>query len=151
MASEFIIKNGFISKDSSSIDGALSASTYYGDGSNLTGLATTTGTFGVSMDGLGSVITTGSAGFITIPFNCIISDWYLAGNITGSIVFSLTRGLTSIVGAGNKPTLSSQQSSSSPIIGWNVTTLSVGDLVEFNVDSCSVLTRVNLVIKVTKL
>jgi len=148
---EFVIKNGFISKDSSSIDGALSASTYYGDGSNLTGLATTTGTFGVSMDGLGSVITTGSAGFITIPFNCIISDWYLAGNITGSIVFSLTRGLTSIVGAGNKPTLSSQQSSSSAIIGWNVTTLSVGDLVEFNVDSCSVLTRVNLVIKVTKL
>jgi hypothetical protein len=148
---EFVIKNGFVSKDSSTIDGALSASTYYGDGSNLTGLSTTTGTFGVSMDGLGSVITTGSAGFITIPFNCIISDWYLVGNITGSIVFSLTRGLTSIVGAGNKPTLSSQQSSSSPIIGWNVTTLSVGDLVEFNVDSCSVLTRVNLVIKVTKL
>ena len=151
MASEFIIKNGFISKDSSSIDGALSASTYYGDGSNLTGLATTTGTFGVSMDGLGSVITTGSAGFITIPFNCIISDWYLAGNIAGNIVFSLTRGLTSIVGAGNKPTLSSQQSASSPIIGWDITVLSVGDLVEFNVDSCSVLTRVNLVIKVTKL
>jgi|688.fasta_scaffold291405_3 hypothetical protein len=148
---EFVIKNGFVSKDSSQIQGALTATTYYGDGSNLTGLGTTTGTFGVSLDGLGSVITTGSAGFITIPFNCIISDWYLAGNVSGSIVFSLTRGITSIVGGGNKPTLSSQQSSSSPIIGWNVTTLSTGDLVEFNVDSCSVLTRVNLVIKVTKL
>lgn len=35
---EFIIKNGFISKDNSQIIGSLSATTLYGDGSNLTGI-----------------------------------------------------------------------------------------------------------------
>ena len=39
---EFVIKNGFVSKDSSQIQGALSATTYYGDGSNLTGIVATT-------------------------------------------------------------------------------------------------------------
>ncbi len=36
---EFIIKNGFISKDNSQIVGSLTATTYYGDGSNLIGVS----------------------------------------------------------------------------------------------------------------
>lgn len=38
MANEFNIKNGFISNGNGSVNGSLSATTYYGDGSNLSGV-----------------------------------------------------------------------------------------------------------------
>jgi hypothetical protein len=37
MGNEFVIKNGFISKGDSEVQGSLTATTYYGDGSNLSG------------------------------------------------------------------------------------------------------------------
>ena len=40
MANEFIIKNGYISKGDSKIIGSLSATTLFGDGSNLNGIST---------------------------------------------------------------------------------------------------------------
>ena len=43
MANEFVIKNGFISQNNSSVVGSLSATTFYGNGSNLTGLPEFTG------------------------------------------------------------------------------------------------------------
>lgn len=39
MPNEFVIKNGYISQNDSTINGSLSATTYYGDGSNLTGIS----------------------------------------------------------------------------------------------------------------
>jgi hypothetical protein len=38
MPNEFNIKNGFISQGNSIVNGSLTATTYYGDGSNLTGV-----------------------------------------------------------------------------------------------------------------
>jgi hypothetical protein len=51
MGNEFNIKHGFISKDNSIVNGSLTATTFYGDGSNLTGIVTdnfyvTGGTYG---------------------------------------------------------------------------------------------------------
>ena len=42
MPNEFVIKNGFISQGNSTINGTLSATTIYGNGSNLTGVVSTT-------------------------------------------------------------------------------------------------------------
>ena len=73
---EFVIKNGFISKGDSSINGSVSATTYYGDGSNLTGIS------GLSellvnktlyVDGVNGDDTTAIVGDMSKPFATITS------------------------------------------------------------------------------
>lgn len=110
----------------------------------------TVGSFGLTVDGAGSVITTGSKGYITIPFNCTVNNWYMAADTSGSMVIDVKRSGSSIVGGGNKPTLSSQSSANAAVSGWTSTSITAGDIIEFNVDSASTITRVNLVLKITK-
>jgi len=104
--------------------------------------------FGITVDGGGSVITTGSKGFVTIPYDKTILNWYLVAGITGSIVFDIKRNGTSIIGTGNKPTLSSQISANAAVSGWTSVALTAGDILEFNVDSIGIITWVNLIIKI---
>jgi len=107
--------------------------------------------FGITIDGGGSAVTTGSKGFVTVPFDCTITNWYLAADQSGSVVIDVKRSGSSIVGGGgNKPTLSSAQTGNAAVSSWTSTAVSAGDIIEFNVDSASTLTRVNLVLKVTK-
>jgi hypothetical protein len=104
--------------------------------------------FGITVDGGGSVPSTGSKGFITLPYAGTITNWYLAADASGSCVIDLKRSGTSIVGGGNKPTLSSAQSGNAAVSGWTSTSISAGDIIEFNLNSVSTITRVNLVIKI---
>lgn len=117
------------------------------------------GSFGITIDGNGSVITTGTKGYVEIPYSGTITGWTLVGNDTGSIVIDVWK--TSYAGAppvvGNsiagtsKPTMSSvKKNQDLTISGWGNTSVSAGDIVGFNVDSVSTLTRVNLSIKITK-
>jgi hypothetical protein len=106
---------------------------------------------GITIDGGGVVPTTGSKGFVTIPYNGIIINWYMAADVSGSMVIDVKRSGTSIVGGGgNKPTLSAAQSGNAAVSGWTSTTITAGDILEFNLDSVSVITRINLVLKVKK-
>jgi hypothetical protein len=73
----------------------------------------------------------------------------LAADQIGSVVIDVKRSGTSIVGAGNKPTLSSAISGNAAVSSWTSVAVTAGDILEFNVDSASTLTRVNLVIKAT--
>lgn len=115
------------------------------------GATTTTATFGVTVDGGGVLPATGSQGFVTIPYDCTIDHWYMAGNVSGSAVIDVKRSGSSIVGGGgNKPTLSSQSSANAAVSGWTSTSVAAGDIIEFNLNSASTLTRVNLVLKVTR-
>ena len=105
-------------------------------------------TFGITVDGQGSVLTTGSKGFITVPYNCTITNWYLAADQAGDIVFDIKRSGTSIIGAGNLPTLSAAQSSNTDVSGWTSVVVADGDILEFEITGTpATLTRVNLVIK----
>lgn len=115
-----------------------------------TGATTTTATFGVTVDGGGAVPVTGSLGFITIPYNCTITNWYMVANVSGSAVIDVKRSGSSIVGAGNKPTLSSQSSANAAVSGWTSVSISAGDIIEFNLNSAATLSRLNLVLKVTR-
>ena len=106
---------------------------------------------GITIDGGGAVPTTGSKGYVTIPFPATINNYYLASDVSGSCVIDVKRSGTSIVGGGgNKPTLSSASSSNAAVASWTSSSISAGDILEFNLDSVSTLTRVNLVLKVTK-
>jgi len=100
----------------------------------------------LSLDGEGAVITTGSHGWITIPNTFTATKWYVVGDISGSVVIDVKRSGASIVGAGNKPTLSGIASDNATISGWTSATFTQGDIINFNIDSASTLTFVNLVI-----
>jgi len=117
--------------------------------------AVLTRTVGITIDGGGSTITTGSKGFIYLPFAGTITQVVLLANASGSIVVDIKKSTytgfptTSSICASAKPTLSSaQKSKDSTLTGWT-TTFSADDVLEFNVDSATTVTRVTLVLTVT--
>jgi hypothetical protein len=109
------------------------------------------GSLGITIDGAGSTISTGSKGFVRVPYSCTITGAELVADRVGSIVVDVLSGnysnfppAVSIVGS-SKPTLSSTQKSQTTVTSW-LTALNEGDYLGFNVDSSSTLTRVILTI-----
>ena len=108
------------------------------------------------VDGGGSAITTGSKGFIEIPFACTINQVTLLADVSGSIVVDIKKSsyagfpTTSSICAAAKPTLSSaQKSQDATLTGWT-TSITAGDILEYNVDSATTVTRVTVSLRVTK-
>ena len=88
MPNEFVIKNGFISQGNSIVNGSLTATTYYGDGSNLTGVPNFYVTGGTYSNGTltlnrqnGSVTITGFTTGFTSSIN--ITPFYVEPSSTG--------------------------------------------------------------------
>jgi hypothetical protein len=118
----------------------------------------TDGSLGITIDGGGSAIQTGQKGSITVPFACTISSWWLTADASGSIAidvwkaswddFPPTSG-DSVCG-GAKPSLSSQQKNKNESLTAWTTAIAAGDVLAFNVDSASTVTKVTLVLKVVK-
>jgi hypothetical protein len=110
------------------------------------------------IDGGGSTITTGQKGHLEIPFDCEIESVTLLADQTGSIVIDIWKDTyanfpptadDSICG-GNKPTLSNAQKyQDSTLNGWTKT-INAGDILAFNVDSASTITRLTIALKVKK-
>jgi len=102
-------------------------------------------TFGVTVDGGGSVLTTGSKAFVSVPYTITVTDWYLAADAAGDIEFDVLVGGTSIIGTG-APILAAAQSGNAAVTGW--TAITAGDIVEFVITGTpATITWVNLVIK----
>lgn len=117
--------------------------------------AALTRSVGITIDGGGSTITTGSKGYIYLPFAGTITQATLLANASGSIVVDVKKSTysgfptTTSICASAKPTLSSaQKSKDSTLTGWT-NTFSADDVLEFVVDSATTVTRVNLVLTVT--
>jgi len=108
------------------------------------------GGIGLSTDGSGSVLTTGSKGLVIIPYTSEITNWYLTSILSGSVVVDVKRNGSSIIGAGNKPTLSSGTYASASVASWTSTSLNIGDVLEFNIDSVSTITNLNVILKINK-
>lgn len=112
--------------------------------------------FGITIDGAGTAITTGSKGFRRIPFNCSVTGWTILGKESGSIVIDIKKcnyagfPTTSSIAGSEKPTLASAQSNQDVSLSTWTTTITAGDIIEFYVDSAAVVTRVNLFIHITK-
>lgn len=110
--------------------------------------------FGVSFDGMGSVITVNSQATLTIPYNMVIQSWVLLSDITGSIVIDLwkdtyanyppTSGDT-ITGSAIPSITNGVRNQSSTLTGWN-TIVNSGDIITFNVNSCTGMTKSQLTI-----
>ena len=131
-----------------------------GDGSTgATGSAGATGatgqavdTFGVVVDGSGSIVTTGSKGFRYIPYDCTVKKIVLVGDTTGTADFVIHRD-------GNYDTLGGvtiggvslnhgMTGVTSPGITFGLT---ANDMIEFTIQgSPASITRVGLFIEVEK-
>ncbi len=110
-------------------------------------------TFGITIDGGGSAITTGVKGDLVVPFSGIVTGWYLVADQAGSIVIDVWKDTyantpdsgDSIAGS-EKPTLSSAIVNSDINLSSWTPTFSTADRFRFNVDSVSTVTRVTLIL-----
>lgn len=118
-----------------------------------------TGAFGITIDGLGGVISSGEKGYVYVPYDGIITGWSIAGDRVGSCVvdvwkdsygnFPPTSG-DSITGT-QKPRLNGQIVNRDLSLSSWTTTISAGDYIGFNVEASPTgVTRVNLTITVNK-
>jgi hypothetical protein len=111
------------------------------------------GSIGYIIDGGGAVISTGSKGFVQVPFNCTAIGWTLLADQEGSAVVDVksqtvttwpaSSTTTISITASNKPTLATNKIARGFCNGWT-TAISEGDLLEFVVNSVATITRLTL-------
>lgn len=108
--------------------------------------------------GDGSAITTGVKADLYFPFACTITSVILLADQVGSIVLDLWKDSYSnypptvgdSITASAKPTLSSAiKSQDSTLTGWTKA-ISAGDSIRINVDSATTVTRVTVVLVLSK-
>ena len=110
------------------------------------------------IDGGGSAITTGGKGHLEVPFTCTLQQVSLLADQSGSIKVDIwkdtyghyppTNG-DSICG-GNEPEIAGgRKYRDSALFGWTKL-LNKGDILAFNIDSCTTITRVVICLKVAK-
>lgn len=102
------------------------------------------------IDGGGSAITAGIKGDLEIPFNCTIQQVTMLADQAGSIVIDIWKNSyanfppvdADSITASAPPTISgATKSQDSTLTGWNTTIVS-GNILRFNIDSCTAITRV---------
>lgn len=112
---------------------------------------------GITIDGGGSVITTGLKGFLRVPVACTIVAATVLADQSGSIVIDVWKDtyanypptVGDTITASAKPTLSTaQKSEDTTLTGWTVS-CAAGDVLGFNVDSVAMVQRVHLFLKIT--
>jgi hypothetical protein len=109
------------------------------------------------IDGGGSAITIGIKGDLEIPFACTIQRVTMLADQTGSIVVDVWKDTYSnyppvdadSITASAPPTISAgTKSQNSTLTGWT-TAVTSGDILRFNVDSCTAITRVCISMQVS--
>lgn len=114
---------------------------------------------GYTIDGGGVAIATGIAGVgLRAPFACTIDSVTLLANPSGSIVVDIWKDtyanfpptVADTITASAKPTISSGvKYEDTTLTGWNKS-IAAGDVLYFNVDSCTSITTVSVILKVTR-
>lgn len=147
----------------------VTASFFSGNGSALTGVVASSASFattasyfqdtksvGLTIDGGGSIITTGIKGDITLPYSGYINAWYLTSDVAGDIVIDVWKDtfanfpptVADTIAGTEQPTLSGTSFN----FDTNLTTwtrqVQTGDVIRFNVVSAATLKRITLVIKI---
>jgi hypothetical protein len=108
------------------------------------------------IDGGGSAITTGVKGYLPIPYTGIIKSWKLLADQAGSIVIDVWKDtyenypptVADTIAGSEKPTLSAAtKNEDTALTTWN-TNIRSGDILGFNVDSASTVTKVTLTLTI---
>lgn len=111
------------------------------------------------IDGGGSAITTGAKGFLEIPFACAITGWTILADQSGSIVVDVWKDtyanfpptVDDTIAGSEKPTLATAQKNQDLNLTTWTKAVAIRDILAFNVDSVTTVTRVTLDLIVLKL
>lgn len=121
--------------------------------------------FGVQfiIDGGGSAIATGVKGYLHFDFACVISEVTMLADQSGSIVVDIWKSAYSAFAPGTHPVVGDTITGASvptisagvkyqdsTLTGWT-TAVSADDVIAFNVNSATTITRVTVDLKVTRL
>lgn len=118
-----------------------------------------TGALAVAFDGGGSDIAVGSQVRIHCPFGFTLNEWTLLADASGSIVIDVWKDTyanypptnADSITNGSEPELSTaDKAQDTDISDWTTVTVSAGDTLIFNVDSCSGITNATLILKYTR-
>lgn len=116
--------------------------------------AARTKTTGITIDGGGSAITTGQKGYIQCPFTGTITQCTLVADQVGSCVVDIWKTtyagapptVANTITAAALPTLAAAiKSTDVTLTGWT-TAVVTGDVLGFNVNSASTITRLSLIL-----
>lgn len=135
-----------------------SASEFYNGQGNFTTPAGSSQKYmvGITIDGGGSVLTTGVKGYKSIPVSGTITRARLLADQTGSIVIDVWKDTfanypptnADSITAAAPPTISaSNKSDDTTLTGWT-TSVTAGDVLGFNIDSVATITRITLEIEI---
>ena len=114
------------------------------------------GSFGVSIDGAGQLITAGVKQCLIIPFACTITGWHLVGSPQGTVVLDVWKKAGAVptvadsITGTEKPSLAAVEMNSDTILSTWTTSVAAGDVIAFNVDSCAGCRKLTLTIAATK-
>jgi hypothetical protein len=117
-----------------------------------------TGSFGVTVDGVTTVVQPGQTGFVVIPYSGTITGWSITANAVGSIQFDVWKDalpgviptLADSIVAAAFPTLTAGQFiTSTTLTGWT-TAFTAGDVFGFYVNSASTIKNATLTIRTTR-
>lgn len=110
------------------------------------------------IDGVGTTITTGEKGHLEIPFNCTIQQATMVADQSGSIVVDIWKDTydnfpptnADTITSATPPTITTaQKSQDTTLTNWT-TTIASGDILAYNVDSCTNITRVTVSLEVLR-
>ena len=123
------------------------------DGSQNASFVSNTRTLNFIIDGGGVTITTGKKGVVVFDGDYTINGWTIIADQSGSIVVDVNRSTyanfptTSSIAGTELPTLSSAQKNEDLTLSSWTTTLSARDVLEFEVDSVTTVTRVTVALR----
>jgi hypothetical protein len=123
------------------------------DGSQNASFVSNTRTLNFVIDGGGSAITTGKKGVIVLDGDFTVTGWTVIADQSGSIVVDVNRATyanfptTASIAGTELPTLSSTQKNEDLTLTSWTTTLSARDVLEFEVDSATTVTRVTVALR----
>lgn len=112
----------------------------------------------LTIDGAGSAITTGTKAYWSCPYDCTIQSVTMLADVSGSAVVDIWKDTyanypptdADSITASAVPTISAAtKSTDATLAGWT-TSISAGDILAFNVDSASTITKLTLVLGVIK-
>ncbi len=128
-------------------------------GTNTWSLDTGVCYLGFTKNASGNVLSTGIAAEIVIPFDCTLTGWTLMADQSGSIVIDVWKDVfanyppdnSDSIAAGHEPTLSSaDHGEDTDISDWSSVAVTAGDVIRFNIDSVTSITRITLLLHATR-
>jgi hypothetical protein len=108
------------------------------------------------IDGGGSVISTGKKGHIVVPFTGTITGWTILADQSGDIVVDVNKSTyaafaaTASIAGTEKPTLAAAQKNQDLNLTTWTTTVTAGDIIEFEVDSVTTVERVTVELTISR-